>query len=100
MITLEVPNNIKLYTMIGEPKLKVSVDEEVVDEIKHLWSLGIRTTGCCSGHEIRDGYIGVIDEDINRMFVLGYEYCPNELDLNRMDSFYPKTKGEDIDDEN
>ena len=68
--------------MIGEPKLKVSVDEELVDEIKHLWFLGIRTTGCCSGHGIRDGYIGVIDEDIDRMFELGYKHRPNELDFN------------------
>ena len=56
-MTLEVPSNIKLYTMLGEAKLKVSVDEELVDEIKHLWSLGIRTTGCCSVMESEMGIL-------------------------------------------
>ena len=27
----------------------ISVDKCLEDEIKHLWSLGIETTGCCYG---------------------------------------------------
>jgi len=70
---------------------KVFIDAELVPEIFELWKKGIRTTGCCSGHgNIKQAYIGVIDEDIPKMQKMGYE--PHiHPDPTRKDNFIPKT---------
>jgi len=91
-IELKIPNNIKLeYNNPEKEKRKtVCIDKCLVDEIKYLWNIGIRTTGCCCGHNIQQGYIGVIDEDISRMKNLGYTVASNTCRPNDEDSFVPK----------
>lgn len=54
-----------------------------------MWNNGIRTTGCCCGHGVREPYIGVIEEDIQKMKDMGYIVAPNQFDLRREDSFLP-----------
>lgn len=66
------------------------VDACLSEEIKFLWSLGIRTTGCCCGHNTGDPYIGVINEDIPRMKELGYKVHHNPCRPGDEDSFIPK----------
>ncbi len=67
------------------------VDKCIAKEIQSLWNLGITTTGCCCGHNLIDGYIGVIFEEIPIMKELGYQVQPNKLRPNDEDSFYLKS---------
>lgn len=72
----------------------VSVDNELVDEVKYLWSLGIETNGCCCGHGEQMPYIGVYDEYIPLMLELGYNVhinCKSKKDFVRFDSFIAKS---------
>ena len=69
----------------------ICVDACLKEEIIVLWSAGIRTTGCCCGHNELMGYIGVIGEDIPRMKAMGYEVRPNTCRPGDEDSFKPKT---------
>jgi len=91
-IELKIPNNIKLeYNNPKKEKREtVCIDKCLVDEIKYLWNIGIRTTGCCCGHNIQQGYIGVIDKDISQMKNLGYTVAHNTCRPNDEDSFVPK----------
>lgn len=61
----------------------ICVDACIENEIKWLWELGVHTTGCCCGHNKIDGFIGVIDSDIDFMLELGYTVQKNP---NRPDS--------------
>jgi len=70
---------------------RICVDRCLEDEIKDLWQKGIRTTGCCCGHNIVPGYIGVIDEDIPVMKQMGYKVHFNKSRPDDEDSFQPKT---------
>lgn len=92
-IVLDVPSNITLIYNIPERDIRttVSLDKCLSEEIKYLWSQGIRTTGCCCGHNVVPSYIGVIDEDIDKMKNLGYRVCFNPCRPNDEDSFTPKT---------
>jgi len=71
----------------------ICVDKCLEDEIKQLWSLGIRTTGCCCGHNKLPGYIGVIDDDIPVMKEYGYKVHINDCRPESGDSFIPKSVG-------
>lgn len=90
---LDIPNIVTLRMNNPERTIRktVCVDTCLVNEIKYLWSLGIATTGCCCGHNKRDGYIGVEDKFIPRMKELGYNVYFNELYPEREDSFISKT---------
>jgi hypothetical protein len=70
---------------------KICIDKCLYDEVEYLWSLGIRTTGCCCGHNKLDGFIGVEFDDIIMMKALGYQVRKNEIRSNDEDSFYPKS---------
>ena len=70
---------------------RICVDLCLKDEILYLWGIGIRTTGCCCGHNKVDGYIGVIDEDIEKMKNLGYTVHFNKSRPNDEDSFNCKS---------
>ena len=71
----------------------VSVDAEIVDEIKELWDKGIYTTGCCSAHP--DGaYIGVTDDCVCMMEMLGYKHLYNPHDGDNQKTFLPKSINE------
>lgn len=81
-------------------KAYVIVDACLSEEIMSLWENGIHTTGCCCGHGKTLGYIGVIEEDIQKMKALGYQqYTHNFLSggIERKDSFIPKSYGHKID---
>lgn len=88
-------NTKRVTTILTNPdNKKIEVDIELKDEIIDLWDRGIRTTGCCSGHAAHLPYIGVVDEDIQKMFDLGYNLHINTCsmeDMNRLDSFIPKS---------
>jgi len=63
----------------------ICVDKCIAEEIQYLWSCGIRTTGCCCGHNIQEGYIGVIEEDIKRMKKMDY------IEESNKNNFIPKS---------
>lgn len=90
-----IPSFIELRYNNPDHKIRktVGIDICLLDEIWELWRLGIVTTGNCCGHNKKGApaYIGVVDEDIKRMKILGYEVQPNPNDLKREDSFIPKS---------
>ncbi|MCK5643583.1 MAG: hypothetical protein KAJ19_22480, partial [Gammaproteobacteria bacterium] len=62
----------------------IMVDPCIVDEIKHLWSQGIKTYGSCCGHNKFDPNVAIEITDVPEMKALGYtrtkEY-PNRPDI-------------------
>lgn len=94
-VTLDVPPTVDVrFNAPGRaPKARVSVDACLAGEIRHLWSLGIVTTGCCCGHNRAGGfpYIGVGEAWIPAMKALGYEVAPNPARPGDEDSFYPRS---------
>jgi hypothetical protein len=79
------------FITLGNARDTVCIDACLVSEVWDLWRAGIRTTGCCCGHNQTDPYIGVEEEDIQKMKEMGYVVRVNPLDSSREDSFYPKT---------
>ena len=69
----------------------ICIDKCIAEEIKYLWSMGIRTTGCCCGHNIQQGYIGVIEKDIEIMKKGGYKVLIDKNNLNEERNFLPKS---------
>ena len=92
-IQLIVPKNITLYKNNPEKETRknVCIDKCLEFEIKELWKLWIRTTGCCCGHNKLKPYIWVIDEDIQKMKDLWYKEAYNHNRPKDEDSFIPKT---------
>lgn len=90
-VELDRPPQMKGRTE-GSKNDVLCIDACLETEIKTLWDLGIRTTGCCCGHNINPGYIGVIDEDIPRMKNLGYTPQHNPFRPGAEDTFNTKTK--------
>lgn len=93
MVNLEIPPHLKAenggkYT----EKTHVDIDKCLVNEIKHLWDVGIRTYGCCCGHGIDRGMINVDERDANRMVELRYEYEPDIQEGCWKYTFIPKSK--------
>lgn len=70
----------------------VSIDRCLINEVTHLWELGVKTTGCCCGHGKHSPFIGVEFACIDKMKKLGYKVQPNPWRPGDEDSFYPKTK--------
>ena len=75
----------------GTTSNTICIDKCIAEEIKYLWSLGIRTTGCCCGHNKQEGYIGVIGKDMEIMKKGGYKVAINENDLSDEKNFIPKS---------
>jgi len=76
----------------GSPNPKtICIDKCIAEEIQYLWSCGIRTTGCCCGHNIQEGYIGVIDKDIGFMKKSGYKILIDKQNLKEERNFIPKS---------
>lgn len=90
-VELPRPDHMKVRTEGSANQHAICVDACLKDEILDLWSKGIRTTGCCCGHNKVPGYIGVIDQDIPLMLAMGYEVQPNEMYSERKDSFKPNS---------
>lgn len=70
-------------------KEAICIDPCVVDEIKILWQYGVRTYGCCCGHNITESMVNVDDKDIDFMIKLGY--VQNHIDKTRKDTFRLRT---------
>ena len=87
------PHMRPLYACGGRLRESICVDKCLAEEVQWLWRWGIKTTGCCCGHNVKtdQSYIGVVDEDIERMKEMGYEVRPNEMRPGDEDSFVPKT---------
>ena len=75
----------------GSSNNKICLDKCIAEEVQYLWSMGIRTTGCCCGHNIQSGYIGVIETDIEFMKKCGYKVEINKQDLRDEKNFIPKS---------
>ena len=90
------PKNFITYNIITDEndkyKNEIQVDECLANEIEELWNKGIKTTGCCCGHGVAAPYIGVTEENIQRMKDLGYEVQFNSCRPEAEDSFVPKTE--------
>lgn len=93
-------NFLKMNTQTGsKSKIEyknypIGIDSCIVDEIRELWSKGIRTCGCCCGHGYNLGYIEVEDEDIEKMEQMGYcHYIYPKMfgGVDRKEAFIPKT---------
>lgn len=85
-VTLDRPNHM-IGRKEGSQSDKICIDKCIAQEVKHLWNLGISTTGCCCGHNERKGFIGVVDEDIRKMKSLGYRVQYNPLRPDSEDTF-------------
>ena len=81
LIKTYFPKELKIYDYFGKRKYFCYIDECLLEEIKHLWDLGIETNGCCCGHGKVDGYIGVNPDgdNIGKMEKLGYDHLTNCL---------------------
>ena len=93
-VVLDPPEHMKEYTnnrVKAGLSPKICVDACLESEIKQLWDLGIKTNGCCCGHNKLIPFIGVFEEDIDKMLQMGYVTQTNPTNLERYDSFYPKT---------
>ena len=91
---VDIPSHMedyKNYKLSNGLKSVICIDNCILEEIKHLWNLEIKTTGCCCGHNKLDGFIGVVNEDVSKMKQLGYEVRVNEIRPNDEDSFHPKS---------
>lgn len=94
------PKNFITYNIITDDneiyKKEVQVDECLADEIKELWSKGIKTCGCCCGHGFALGFIEVTYDCIKDMENMGYVhyiYPINCGGTERKDAFIPKSYG-------
>lgn len=88
------PKNFIPYNCCDGYKECIDIDKCLEDEIKDLWSNGIKTMGCCCGHGKTLGFIQVTNDCIDRMYELGYQNYIYENEFGgkeRKDAFIPKT---------
>lgn len=72
---------------------KVDIDNCIVEEIKYLWSQGVKTVeSCCGHHMINAGYIAVEKDSIEKMNELNYENLINENYTKSREFFKPKSE--------
>jgi len=89
--------NVKMGSYDNQVTLKMpdgqlmGIDKCIAEEIKYIWSWGVKTTGCCCGHNIQEGYIGVIDKDTEFMKKSGYRVLFNKESLSDERNFIPKS---------
>lgn len=91
LCVVDLPEHMSKYKAKQGGASSICLDKCIADEVKELWALGITTTGCCCGHNKILGYIGVIDQDIERMEGLGYSVACNPCRPESRDSFIPKS---------
>ena len=60
-------------------KKSICIDKCLKDEIIYLWDQGIKTTGCCCGHNKVKPMINVNYKSEERMLKLGYEFWVNQF---------------------
>ena len=90
--------NIKMGSFNNQERLispegkEVWIDRCIIEEIKTLWRLDIKTIASCCGHNITAGVVLVDDNDIEKMKELGYKHWSNPTDTERKDGFFIKEK--------
>jgi len=82
---------VKLKAPKWSSKEYIWIDKCLVEEIEHLWDIGIITLGCCCGHKQTLPMINVEEQQYDKMIELGYTLLTNPHGKDRKDSFYPKT---------
>ena len=77
----------------NKEKYGIAIDACLVDEISFLWDLGVVTTTCCCGHNVRKfpPHIGVAPQFIDDMRALGYKQYYNPCLPKQRNFFYPKS---------
>ena len=84
-------NQVTLKAPSWSGKDTICVDVCLKDEVLDLWRRGIKTTGCCCGHNKAPPYIGVYDDDIQKMKGMGYWVHFNPCRPGDEDAFIPKS---------
>lgn len=51
----------------------IPVDRCIAEQVIELWEAGIKTLGCCCGHNKETGFINVAAEDFDKALSLGFE---------------------------
>ena len=70
----------------------ICVDTCLQDEVFNLIrKRGVTTIACCCGHGRKQGFIQVIEQDVEDMLMLGYEMLPVDENGNGKWCFKPKT---------
>ena len=60
-VVIVIPDSVKIYIndITNSIRRKVGIDKCIAYEIISLWDRGISTTGCCCGHNKKNGYIEI-----------------------------------------
>ena len=77
------------YTKV--PGYNIYCDKCLATEIRMLNDMGIKTVGCCCGHQRKQGYVQVAPEYVQRMVELGYQQLPETGDGCGKWCFAPKS---------
>ena len=72
-------NVVSLPPPTWSTKSSIDVDRCLAKEVRELWEMGIVTTGCCCGHNKRQGFISVMPEYESQMLDLGYSVSPHPV---------------------
>lgn len=91
-ILLELPaGDERLRRIAAGLSIQICIDPCILEEIKVLWDSGIKTRGCCCGHNNPDLYpfVNVSDDSIEKMLQMGYEQ--RHPDPERRDTFLLKS---------
>lgn len=79
------------YECCEDTKHGFAVDSCLFVEVNKLVEQGVKTIGCCCGHEKKEAYIQVAPEYIESMKKLDYEQLPLDEAGNGQWCFKPKT---------
>jgi len=76
---------------VNVPGYEIFCDKCLATEIKILNDMGIKTIGCCCGHQKHPGYIQVVPEHTEKMETLGYKRMLLDKNGNGQWCFEPKS---------
>lgn len=76
---------------LGLSEYGICVDRCLMNEIIFLWEHGIRTYGCCCGHNTGLACINIDEEDFVKALQLGYKKYHFPDEPNRDDTIIPMT---------
>lgn len=76
---------------VNVPGYKIACDKCLATEIKMLNDIGVKTIGCCCGHQKHPGYIQIDPEHIEKMEALGYKRMSLDKNGNGQWCFEPKS---------
>lgn len=86
MACIELPEGEERERRVKEGlSSQVAIDACIASEIRMLWENGIRTLGCCCGHNKCEPFVNVDQRDIDKMLYMGYQQ--NHEDKSRNDTF-------------